>query len=518
MSVRRTDRGYEVIRGEGGPFAFDIKSGRIFAVHDVLTDLLEADPENPASTGRLADLHGEAQLRQARSELERVHALGLLPATAPRDDNLSIAKGSPYCQATILLTDRCNLRCRYCYDGYQGLRAGGGAAMEWPDLKRALDYVFRVWGAGCEIFDIHFFGGEPLLEFNLVQRAAAYCRGIGCAHRVEVNLSVSTNGLLLTPAITQFLVDNQFDVSISVDGPPQVHDRARQFASGCGSYELLQPKLESLLAIDGLYVELAGVLSPVNTDVMESFLWARRTGAAAVSFTIPRLRPANSMAVKEGDLELIKVSYTRLAGYLAERTIEGDFGPIGSLIAANDYFGRFVKRVFAREHLTHRCRAGKDLLAIGTDGRLYPCLGFVGMCEWSLGDVRRLPDETIRDRFCQQHVDAKARCRDCWGRYLCGGGCYAHAAMSNDRIDHPDPRDCDLTRHLMRLAVIFVGRLQRQHPDVLPRLFSNLVQSVPPKHEKFIPPLLRRYLPGGQTAGASAETPSDWVHREVALR
>jgi uncharacterized protein len=506
MRTGGTHGGYEIVRDDDGAFAFDIKSGRIFAIHDVLADLLEANPDDPAAMRRLTDLHDEDDLRRARAELERVRAVGLLPAAAPRDDSPGILKQSPYCQATILLTDRCNLRCRYCYDGYQGLReAEGGVAMDWPRLRWALDYVFRIVGAGSEIFDIHFFGGEPLLEFDLMRQAAEYCRGIARAHRVDVNLSVSTNGLLLTPEIIRFLADNQFDVSISLDGPPDAHNRARRFPNGTGSYEALEPKLDGILAAEDLYVELAGVLSPVNTDVTESFRWAYDKGAAAISFTIPKLRSTSSMAVKEGDLELIKASYTRLAQYLSERTAAEDFGPIASLIAANDYFGRFIKRVFAREHLTHRCRAGKDMLAIGADGCLYPCLGFVGMSDWCMGDIKRLPDEKIRDQFCQQHVDGKTKCRDCWGRYLCGGGCYAHAAMSNDRIDRPDPRDCDLTLHLMRLAILFVGRLQRQHPDILPRLFSALVRAIPAKHEKFVPPLLRQYMAQNTSAQPAAD-------------
>jgi uncharacterized protein len=202
------------------------------------------------------------------------------------------------------------------------------------------------------------------------------------------------------------------------------------------------------------------------------------------------------MAIKERDIELIKRSYTELANHLLERTIGQDFGPLASLIAANDYFGRFIKRVFSREHLPYRCRAGKDMLAIAADGRVYPCLGFVGMREWAMGTTKTLPDERIRSMFCDQHVDRKASCRDCWGRYLCGGGCYAHAAMSNGRIDQPDPRDCELTQHLMRLAMVLVGRLQHEHPDVLPHFFSSLAREVPAKHYKFVPPLLRQYLDG----------------------
>jgi len=486
--------GYEIFRDEDQSFAFDIKSSRLFAIHNVLADVLQAEAKGDRNLDRLACVHGADALRRARHELAQVRAVGLLPFTSPRDDDLTILRKSSYCQATIFLTDRCNMRCRYCYEGYQGLRREGGSTMEWLPLRWSLDYVFRVFGAGCDIFDIHFFGGEPLLEFELIRQATDYCRHLGQQHHLEVNLSISTNGLLLTPEMLAFLRDHTFDVSVSLDGPPPVHDRARQLPSGVGSYERLEPKLDALLATEGLYVELAGVLSPVNTDVFNSFLWAYEKGGRAISFIIPKLRYSHPMAVKERDLELIKRSYTELANYLLERMIAHDFGPLASLIAANDYLGRFIKRVFSREHLSYRCRAGKDMLAIGADGRVYPCLGFVGMREWVMGTTRSLPDERIGDMFCDQHVDRKASCQGCWGRYLCGGGCYAHAAMSNARIDKPDPQDCELTRHLMRLAVMVVGRLQHEYPDVLPQFFSALLRSVPAKHYKFVPPLLRQYL------------------------
>jgi len=487
-------RGYKIFRDKDQAFAFDIKSSRLFAVHDVLADVLEAQDNGDGNLEHLACVYGADQIRRARHELEQVRAAGLLPADPPRDQDLSILKRSSYCQATVFLTDRCNLRCRYCYDGYQGLRGDGGHSTEWLPLRWSLDYVFRIFGAGCSVFDIHFFGGEPLLEFDLLRQATEYCLRVAEQHRVEVNFSISTNGLLLEPEMSAFFRDHGFDISISLDGPPPAHDAARQLPSGAGSYDLLAPKLDALLAGDKLYVELAGVLSPVNTDVFSSFLWAYEKGGQAISFVIPKLRPDHPMAVKDRTLELIERSYNELAAYLVERASREDFGPLASLVGANDYFGRFVKRVFSREHMPYRCRAGKDMLAIGADGQVYPCLGFVGMREWALGTTKTLPDERIRDLFCDQHVDTKASCRDCWGRYLCGGGCYAHAAMSNGRIDRPDPADCELTQHLMRLAIVSVGRLQRQHPDVLPRLFSVLAQSIPAKHHKFVPPLLRQYL------------------------
>jgi len=509
MNRPTTNRGYEIIRSGSDAFAYDIKSGRLFALQEVLAELLESDLDDPRDLQRVIDAHGEHAVRRARLELSRVRDMELLLPAPVSDEHLGILKKSSYCQATVVLTDRCNLRCKYCFDGYRNLRdAGGGVSMDWLSVHRTLDYVFRAVGAGCEIFDIHFFGGEPLLEFDVLRQATDYCREIAQTHHVTANLSISTNGLLLTPEIVEFLRANEYDVSISLDGPPQVHDSARQFPRGSGSYDMLETKLDQIVGVEGLYVELAGILSPLNTDVMSSFRWAYEKGADAVSFIIPKLRYGHSMAVKDGSLELITRSYEELAGYLIERTAERDFGPLASLVAANDYFGRFIKRVFGREHLTHRCRAGKDMLAIGADGQIYPCLGFVGMSEWAMGTISALPDAAMQDLFCAQHVDVKQSCRECWGRYLCGGGCYAHAAMSNGRIDQPDPQDCALTRHLMQLAVIVVGRLQREHGEVLPQLFSELVKAVPPKHRKFVPPLLRQYLPGaeaGDAAGCAAE-------------
>jgi len=517
MNANEAAGGYQIFRDDGQAFAFDINSGRLFAVHDVLADVLEAEASGGRNLADLGRVHGADEVCRARRELSQVRAAGLLPVDPPWDKDLGILKQSSYCQATVFLTDRCNMRCRYCYDGYQGLREDGGRSMEWLPLRRSLDYVFRVFGAGSTVFDIHFFGGEPLLEFDLLRQASGYCLQVARQHGVEVNFSISTNGLLLTPEMVAFFRENGFDISISLDGPPPVHDSARRFPSGAGSYDLLEPKLDALLADDKLYVELAGVLSPVNTDVLRSFLWVYEQGGRAISFVIPKLRHDHPMAVKDRSLELLKRSYRELAAYVVERTSQEDYGPLASLVAANDYLGRFIKRVFSREHLPYRCRAGKDMLAIGVDGQVYPCLGFVGMREWAIGTTGTVPDERIRGLFCDQHVDKKGSCSDCWGRYLCGGGCYAHAAMSNGRIDRPDPTDCELTQHLMRLAVIAVGRLQQQHPEVLPRFFGSLVRSVPAKHHKFVPPLLRQYLVE-PVAESEAQASSKIAGEEVATR
>jgi len=478
--------GFEVVRSSDGAFVFDVGSSRLFAARDVLADILEAEATG-RDAGDVNEAHGEAEVTRARLELAQVRGLGLLALEPSRDADMAVAARPSCCRAIIFLTERREVSRTSYVEIRSSLRSCAGMGIEWIPLRRSLDYVFRVFGAGYRAYGIHFVIDESLLAFDLLRQATDYCHQLSRRLRVDVDLAVSARGTPVTPEITTFLTDNKFRVHVGLDDWPLAQRQPAGPPAKAGASAPTAGGADVLLGTGGLWVERSAVLSPCSTDVVHLFRQAFEKPARAISFTLRKVRHGHPLAIKEREAEWVKRSYAALADHLTEQAMSGDLQPLTALLGGNDCLGRLIRRIVQRERSTRRCGAGKDMLAVGVDGRLYPCAGLIGRREWAMGMITRLPDERVREKFLDQHVDKRRGCSECWGRYVCGGGCYAHAAISNGAIDRPDPCECKLTQHLMRLAVTVVGRLQQDDPELLPQLVGTISKRAPVPDCEFAP-------------------------------
>ncbi|MTI94986.1 MAG: thioether cross-link-forming SCIFF peptide maturase [Firmicutes bacterium] len=334
----------------------------------------------------------------------------------------------------------CDLRCRYCFAS-TGSFGGERGLMDADVARSAVDLLLSSCGHTCEI---DFFGGEPLLNMEVVRRTAAYARERAEALNKKVNLTLTTNANALTPALQHELAELGLDLVLSHDGRPEVHDKMRPGCDGCGSYQAVTENIQALLAKIGDNHYVRGTYTALNTDFVRDIEHWLDLGFRRFSLE-PVVAPARShLAIRTEHLPQLRQQYWQLAE-LALNTpepfvffhflIDWSQGPCGAKRASG-------------------CGAGVEYLAVSPAGELYPCHQFVGQSEWRLGDVYTgVSTPRVRDSFAAADMWQKETCRKCWARYYCGGGCHANAWWANQSLDEPWDLGCELLKMRMEAAL-----------------------------------------------------------------
>ena len=426
------------------------------------------------------------------------------------------------------------------------LPAPGRRTISRETAAAALDFFFDRLYPDAEVYDLHLFGGEPLLAWDMVEwvtgeaRRRAAAKRPGMAERdpspvrkrakegvnggAALYLSISTNAVGLTAKQAAFLREHEFDVSVSFDGPPEVHDASRKSLNGRGSFARMSRGLSHLLDGRPPFTSVAGRLHRGNTDVFKSFMAAYEAtqGKQGIAFTLARLSPDHPLRLREEDVDAILASYRRLIDLVIEQTAKGEYGYLSSLIIGNDYLGRFIPRLNTRSRGNRRCGAGLSLFVVATDGGVYPCRSLVGLQEYRLGDVWAGIDRARHEPWFHLAVEEREDCRDCWARYLCGGGCYAQAAIACGSPARPNPVECRYTRGLMELTMELIARLEMEAPGKLEDALAEVVFGLPEKHRIFVPRALQDQLGAPRIEAIEIEpravAPGGTVRGRVAVR
>jgi uncharacterized protein len=479
-------------------------------------------------------------------------------------------RGPRWGDLTLFVTDRCNLRCDYCFESYGALREEG-RTISRETAAAALDFFFDRLYPDAEVYDLHLFGGEPLLAWDMVEWITLEARrraeskhvaqapspvsgGTGPSSRTQqagrggarplhsgdepnghpaLYMSISTNAIGLTAKQAAFLREHEFDVSVSFDGPPEVHDRYRKFANGRGSFAAMQKGLSHLNVAprpSGVslrqppYTSVAGRLHRGNTDVFKSFLAAYEAtgGKQGISMKPARLSREHPLSLRPQDIDEIIASECRLVDFLLERTAAGEYGYIQTLLLGNDPLAVFVTRAKTRSRGNRCCGAGLTLFAVATDGGVYPCRSLVGLDQYRLGDVMHGIERGRHEPWLHLTVEERDDCKACWARYLCGAGCYAHAAIACGGLAQPDQGKCSHTRGVLELAMELIARLGAEAPGKLDDALADVVFGLPEKHRIFVPRALQDQLGAPRIEAVEIEprvvAPGGTVRGRVAVR
>lgn len=449
----------------GRHFWVDVASGAVHELdpltHEVLAAAVAvADATGAVSVaalvGRLAPRHDPADVRGVLAELAELCRQGLLftPDTGrphPANAATPAVRLSHLC---LHVVHGCNLRCDYCFagDGDYGKPETMAAA-----TARAAVAFFAAHAGPYPELGLEFFGGEPLL--NLEAIAAA----VDAARRLEADLgrrfrfSISTNGTLFSAPVRRFLVEHDFDVVVSLDGRPEVHDARRRLAGDQGSYDRIVAGARALAAaMRGGRLALRGVFTRHNPAFVADALHLADLGFASVSIEPVAGQPDGS-ALCPATAARAEAAYAELAQALVERLRAGqaapEFPPLG--------FSPGQPLAYSR--CERGCGAGRSYLAVAPSGAVFPCHRFVHRPEFAIGRVSEgITAPAVQARFAEPHVQGKPACAGCWARYYCGGGCHANAVEAHGTILQPDPLECRL--RLKRLEVAFW--LQAEQADL----------------------------------------------------
>jgi uncharacterized protein len=323
----------------------------------------------------------------------------------------------PLRSLSLAIAQKCNLGCTYCY-AQQGEFGGGAKAMSAEMALRAVDLLLRDAEAGTRV-NLAFLGGEPLANRTGLRAATEYATQLATAAGVDVRFSITTNGTLLTPEDGDFFERHGFAVTISLDGIGDAHDRQRPFKNGAPSFGKIIARVEPLLAQQRrMQVSARVTVTPSNLDLVGTLEGLITLGFHSVGFSPMLSSPTKSGEMDEASLEVMLARMIDCGKRFEARLIAGVRYPFLNMVTA-------LRELHAGTHRPYPCGAGAGYLGVSADGDLYACHRFVDDSRASMGSVAGAIDSERRNAWlAQRHVHRQEPCRQCWARYLCGGGCH----------------------------------------------------------------------------------------------
>ena len=341
----------------------------------------------------------------------------------------------------------CNLNCAYCFAS-QGKYHGERAVMSFEVGKQALDFLVAHSGTRRNL-EVDFFGGEPLMNFDVVKQLVAYARSIEKEKGKNFRFTLTTNGMLIDDDVIDFANREMSNVVLSLDGRKEVHDRLRVDYAGNGSYARIVPKFKKLVeARGGRNYYMRGTYTRHNLDFTNDVFHMADMGFTETSMEPVVCAPGDPEALREEDLPVLFEQYEILAKEMLKRKREGR--PFTFYHYMIDLTGGpcIYKRISG-------CGSGTEYMAVTPWGDLYPCHQFVGDAKYLMGNVwDGVTHTAVRDAFKLVNAYARPECRDCWARLYCSGGCAANAYHATGSIQGVYEFGCQLFKKRMECAIM----------------------------------------------------------------
>lgn len=360
---------------------------------------------------------------------------------------------------TLHLTQACNLSCSYCF----GAHLHGGL-MPLDTGSAAIDFVF---GQSDQDIAFRFFGGEPLLAFDLIKRLVAYAleKRAQEGNLRQVSFNIFTNAVNLTDEQVAFFKEHRFSVFVSLDGPEVVHNRYRRMRNGSGTFDKVFNHARWLASELPHRVLIRSVLDPSSDDSLVDIAEALfATGATFVSFTLPWVASDSPFALTPSRVERLRTEVDALAHwYLNNITRDRRLGYLG----LHPFNKIIIKAMHQESPLeVHACGAGVEGAAVSTDGRLYPCHAFVGYPQFEMGGVWGLSPggAAIRNSFVDYGAETVRSCKECWARNLCTARCPADSFFFSGEIHEMNGLRCHFYRRVYEAGLAINYILTHDHP------------------------------------------------------
>ncbi|MCI8533473.1 MAG: thioether cross-link-forming SCIFF peptide maturase [Lachnospiraceae bacterium] len=439
-------------KNNGYNIVLDVNSGSVHVVDDMVYDMIPYYKEKgPEETIRLlSGRYPEAELREGAADLEELTAAGKLYSEDIYEDYIQeiVDAKKPVVKALCLhIAHDCNLACRYCF-AEEGEYHGRRALMSYEVGKKALDFLIEHSGSRRNL-EVDFFGGEPLLNWQVVKDLVAYGRRQEKIHNKNFRFTLTTNGVLLNDEVQEFVNREMANVVLSIDGRKEVHDHMRPFRNGKGSYDLVLPRFRKLADSrnqEKYYVR--GTFTRYNRDFSRDVLHLADLGFRQISVEPVVGTEEEEYALRPEDLPEIFAEYDRLAAEMVRRYgTDEDFT-----------FFHFMLDLTGGPCVAKRlsgCGSGTEYLAVTPWGDLYPCHQFVGEEKYRMGNVDEGIIRTdLREKFRNCNVYSKEKCRNCFARFYCSGGCAANAYKFHGSINEAYEISCELERKRVECAIM----------------------------------------------------------------
>lgn len=445
-------------RNNGMNIVLDVCSGSVHVVDDLVYDIIAIyEQHNIEDIVGMLPQYNEADIREACEEIETLKEAGqLFTEDVYKDAVIDFKKRKTVVKALCLhIAHDCNLACKYCFAG-EGEYHGDRSLMSFEVGKKALDFLIANSGNRVNL-EVDFFGGEPLMNFQVVKDLVAYGRSQEEKHNKKFRFTLTTNGVLLTDEVMEFANKEMANVVLSIDGRKEIHDMMRPTRNGKGSYDIIIDKFKKMAELrnqTNYYVR--GTFTHFNPDFSKDVLHLADMGFKQISMEPVVATEDAEYAIREEDLPQLFSEYDALAKEMIQREKEGN----------GFNFFHFMIDLSGGPCLYKRlsgCGSGTEYLAVTPWGDLYPCHQFVGMEDFCLGNVEEGIKKTeIVDEFKLCNVYAKEKCRDCFARFYCSGGCAANSYNFHGNLLDAYEVGCELERKRVECAIMIKAALAQK--------------------------------------------------------
>ncbi len=341
----------------------------------------------------------------------------------------------------------CNLNCEYCFAS-QGKYHGDRALMSFEVGKRALDFLIENSGTRRNL-EVDFFGGEPLMNWSVVKKLVEYARSVEKKYNKNFRFTLTTNGMLINDDVIEFSNKEMSNVVLSLDGRKQINDYSRKTITGVGSYDIIVPKFKKLVeARGGKNYYMRGTFTHRNVEFTKDILHMADLGFKELSMEPVVCDPNDEFALTKKDLPILKEQYELLAKEMIKRNKEGNGFTFYHYMIDLKGGPCIYKRISG-------CGSGTEYMAVTPWGDLYPCHQFVGDEKYKLGDIfNGVTNTQVRDEFKLCNAYAREKCKDCWAKLYCSGGCAANSYHSTGDITGIYEYGCELFKKRIECAIM----------------------------------------------------------------
>lgn len=433
-------------------FVLDVNTGAVHIVDELVYDILDDDKlkEKVDVINELKEKYAEEEISEAYDEIEELVKEEVLYSP---DQYEEIAHSSmddrDYIKAVCLnIIHGCNLRCKYCFAD-EGEYHGHKGVMSVETAKKAIDYVIKRSGPRKNI-EIDLFGGEPTLIMDTIKEIIQYARDNEAKWNKNIRFTMTTNATLLNDEMMDFMDKEMGNIILSLDGRKEVNDKVRIKVDGSGSYDDILPNIKKMISkrTKGKTYYVRGTFTRDNVDFYEDVVSMLNEGFREISIEPVVLEDGHPLAIREEDIPEIFDNYDKLYNEMARRKREGKDEFTFYHFNIDLQGGPCVyKRISG-------CGSGFEYVAITPQGDVYPCHQFVGKEEYKLGSVfDDTYDAELGKKFKKAHIYNKPKCRECWARFYCSGGCQANNVNFNGDMNIPYEIGCKMQKKRIECAI-----------------------------------------------------------------
>lgn len=439
---------------KGFNIVLDVHTGGVHIVDDITYEILN-NISLPLDENckervikRLKGKYSKNELEECFDEIVELYNDGILFSDDDYEKFAEYAVASPIKAMCLHIAHDCNLRCKYCFAS-TGDFGVGRKLMDYDTGKAAIDFLLEK-SCNRKNLELDFFGGEPLMNFDVVKKVVEYARKKEKEFGKTFRFTITTNGILLTDDKIDFINKEMSNVVLSIDGRKEINDRMRVRVDGTGSYDAIIDKYISLVSrrdkSKDYYVR--GTYTKYNLDFSNDVIHLYERGFDQVSVEPVMGSETEPYVITEEDLDKINNEYDILVDKLSEIRENGGFCNFFHFMLDLNQGPCAIKRL-------RGCGSGNEYVAVTPEGDIYPCHQFVGIEKFKMGNLHdKTFDMSIKNMFARTHIYAKEDCKDCWAKFYCSGGCNANNYLYEGDILKPHKLSCKIQKKRLECAIL----------------------------------------------------------------